>query len=143
MVVGAGIVLGKAVLGGAIDLAVQYGTQAAGQIKDNWDNGRDLFDIDDACISISWKEVAVSAAFGSIMPGLFTSAKTVKNSVGAIKTISNQSANTANKKMKNAARIARHKEKIADTVATQITWQGAKQTAKCALKEVEEKCNND
>lgn len=133
-----GGLLAKAALGGAIDAGMQVGKQVVGQMKDNWDNDRDLLDIKYRCIDIDWGEVGVSAAVSTVAPGLGASAKTVWKSGKAIKTLSGQAANTANRAAKLAARKAAHAKTIKDTVATQAGWQSAKAVGKCLFREGKE-----
>lgn len=139
LLVAGAIILGKAALGATIDIGVQTG----GQVKDNWDNGNDLFDIDTDCIDIDWGSVGVSALVSTVAPGMLSTAKTVKNSAGAIKTIKGQAANTVNKQHKQAARIKNHEIKIRDALAIQAGWQGTKYIGKCVFGEEKEKCQDE
>ncbi|BAP42598.1 putative uncharacterized protein [Pseudomonas sp. StFLB209] len=127
----------KAAMGGAADAGIQAGKQVLGQVKDNWDNDRSLMDIKLRCIDIDWGEVAVSAAVSTVAPGLKDSAKVVWKSGKAIKSLSGQAANTANRAAKLAARKAAHAKTIKETVATQAGWQSAKAVGKCLFGEGE------
>lgn len=126
---------GKALIGAAIgatvEVGMQVGKQVGGQVIDNWNEGRPLTEIDTDCININWRHVGVSAAVGTVAPGMFSTAKTVYTSGQAIRTISGQAANTANRAAKLAARRAEHARTIRDAVGTQAAWQGAKAVAKC------------
>ncbi len=135
---------GKALIGAAIgatvEVGMQVGKQVAGQVADNWDEGRPLTQIDTDCININWRHVGVSAAVGSVAPGLFSTAKTVYSSGQAIRTLSGQAANTANRAAKLAARRAAHTRTIRDATATQAAWQGAKFVAKCVTGQESPDC---
>lgn len=135
-----GGLLVKAAIGAAVEVGMQGGKQVLGQMKDNWDNDRDLADIKWKCIDINWKHVAASGAFGAVAPGLLGSAKTVYNSSKALKTLSGQAANTANRAAKLAARKAAHAKTIKTTVATQAAWQTGKQIVKCPMKDPHDDC---
>ncbi len=89
--------------GAGIELGMQTGKQVLGQMKDNWDSDRDLTDIKWKCIDINWKHVGASAAIGTVAPGMLSTGKTVVQSAKAIRTLSGQAANTANR----AAKLAR------------------------------------
>lgn len=130
----------RGVIGAGIELGVQAGKQVLGQVKDNWDNDRELTDIKWKCIDINWKHVAVSGAVSTVAPGMLTTGKNVLTSAKALKTLNGQAANTANRAAKLAARKAAHSSKIKSAVGTQIAWQGAKQVVKCPLKDEEEEC---
>ncbi|EME5356882.1 type VI secretion system effector Tse5 [Pseudomonas aeruginosa] len=129
-----------AALGAGIELGMQTGKQVLGQMKDNWDNDRDLTDIKWKCIDINWKHVGASAAIGTVAPGMLSTGKTVVQSAKAIRTLSGQAANTANRAAKLAARKAAHADTIKKAVATQAAWQTGKQIVKCPLKDEEEEC---
>ncbi|MFU3619049.1 RHS repeat-associated core domain-containing protein [Pseudomonas paraeruginosa] len=129
-----------AALGAGIELGMQTGKQVLGQMKDNWDNDRDLTDIKWKCIDINWKHVGASAAIGTVAPGMLSTGKTVVQSARAIRTLSGQAANTANRAAKLAARKAAHADTIKKAVATQAAWQTGKQIVKCPLKDEEEEC---
>ena len=127
-----------AALGAGIELGMQTGKQVLGQMKDNWDSDRDLTDIKWKCIDINWKHVGASAAIGTVAPGMLSTGKTVVQSAKAIRTLSGQAANTANRAAKLAARKAAHADTIKKAVATQAAWQTGKQIVKCPLKDEEE-----
>ncbi|HIE6237441.1 TPA: type VI secretion system effector Tse5, partial [Pseudomonas aeruginosa] len=129
-----------AALGAGIELGMQTGKQVLGQMKDNWDSDRDLTDIKWKCIDINWKHVGASAAIGTVAPGMLSTGKTVVQSAKAIRTLSGQAANTANRAAKLAARKAAHADTIKKAVATQAAWQTGKQIVKCPLKDEEEEC---
>lgn len=131
----------KAAAGAALEVLMQAGTQVLGQVKDNWDNGRDLTDVKWRCIDINWKLVGAAAAFSTVAPGMLSSAKTILGSSKAIRTLSSQAANTANRAAKLAARKAAHSYTIKKTVAVQASWQTAKQIVKCPLKDEEKECS--
>lgn len=139
LVIIGGILL-KAAIGATVEVGMQTGKQVLGQMKDNWDNDRDLTDIKWKCIDINYKHVAASAAFSTVAPGLFGSAKTVFTSSKALKALSGQAANTANRAAKLAARKAAHTGTIKTTVASQAMWQTGKAIVKCPLKDKEEEC---
>ncbi len=122
------------------EAGVQVGKQVAGQMKDNWDNDRDLTDVKWRCVDINWNHVALSGGLGAVVPGLLTSAKGVFSSGKAIKTLSGQAANTTNRAAKLAARKAAHKKKINQTVMIQAGWQATKLVAKCLGNEDEKEC---
>lgn len=132
--------LGRAALGAAIELGMQGGKQILGQMKDNWDNDRSLTDIKLSCIDINWKHVAASAAIGTVAPGMLSTGKTVYQSSRALKTLSGQAANTANRAAKLAARKAAHRSTIKEAVAVQAAWQTGKAVVKCPLKDEQEEC---
>ena len=106
-----------AALGAGIELGMQTGKQVLGQMKDNWDSDRDLTDIKWKCIDINWKHVGASAAIGTVAPGMLSTGKTVVQSAKAIRTLSGQAANTANRAAKLAARKAAHADTIKKAVA--------------------------
>ncbi len=133
--------LDRAALGAAIEVGVQVGKQVAGQMKDNWDNDRDLTDIKWRCVDINWKLVGVAGLFGAVAPGLLTSAKSVFTSGKAIKALSGQAANTTNRAAKLAVRKAAHKKNIKEAVETQAVWQATKLVSKCISKEEEKGCD--
>lgn len=132
--------LGRAALGAAIEVGMQGGKQILGQMKDNWDNDRSLTDIKLSCIDINWKHVAASAAIGTVAPGMLSTGKTVYQSSRALKTLSGQAANTANRAAKLAARKAAHRSTIKEAVAVQAAWQTGKAVVKCPLKDEQEEC---
>lgn len=101
----------RGVIGAGIELGVQAGKQVLGQVKDNWDNDRELTDIKWKCIDINWKHVAVSGAVSTVAPGMLTTGKNVLTSAKALKTLNGQAANTANRAAKLAARKAAHSSK--------------------------------
>ena len=72
--------------------------------------------------------------------GQLSTGKTVVQSAKAIRTLSGQAANTANRAAKLAARKAAHTDTIKKAVATQAAWQTGKQIVKCPLKDEEEEC---
>lgn len=130
----------KAAIGATVEVGMQAGKQVFGQVKDNWDNDRELTDIKWKCIDINYKQVLASAAFSVVVPGLSGSAKTVLTSSKALKTLSGQAANTANRAAKLAGRKAAHANTIKTTVATQAAWQTGKAIVKCPLKDNDEEC---
>ncbi|MDU8360013.1 RHS repeat-associated core domain-containing protein [Pseudomonas syringae group sp. J309-1] len=142
LIILAGAFLGRAALGATIEVGMQAGKQLLGQVKDNWDNDRDLMDFKWGCIDINWKHVGAAGAFGAVAPGLFGSAKTVLTSSKALKTLSGQAANTANRAAKLAARKAAHTNTLKTTVATQAAWQTGKVIVNCPLKDEDEECQN-
>ncbi|WP_415877470.1 RHS repeat-associated core domain-containing protein [Burkholderia ubonensis] len=129
----------RALLGGAIELGMQSGKQVLGQVKENWDEGRPLTDIDLGCVKIDWADVGVSAAVGTVAPGLFGTAKNVYKSTKALKVLSRQTGRTANRAAKLQARVSAKKSAIGKELAVQGAWQGVKQGGKCVLGE-ERKC---
>ncbi|MFY1665680.1 RHS repeat-associated core domain-containing protein [Pseudomonas sp. Pseu.R1] len=129
-----------AAIGATVEVGMQAGKQVWGQMKDNWDEGRDLTDIKWRCIDINWKHVAISAGAGAIAPGMFASAKTIFKSAKAIKTISGQAANTANRAAKLVARKAAHIETIGSAVVAQTSVQTAKALGKCVTKNEHQEC---
>ena len=132
-----GAIAAKAATGAAIGAGVEVGMQAgktvAGNIKDNWDEGRPLMQGATDCVDIDFGQVAVSAGIGAVAPGLFSSAKTVFTSGKAISTISGQAANTANRAAKLAARKQAHMNTIKEASTVQGVAQGAKALGKCAV----------
>ncbi len=129
-----------AAIGAGIEVGMQGGKEVLGQVKDNWDNGKPLSDVNWKCVEIDWGQVAVSSAVGTVAPSMFAAGKTVLNSAGAIRTLSGKSANTANRAAKLAAQKKAHSDTIKQNVATQGAWQTAKGIAKCAVAEEEKKC---
>ena len=123
-------VAGKALLGAAIgagvEVGMQSGKQVLGQVKDSWDNGRPLAEINWKCIDINWRHVGVSAAVGTVAPGMLSTGKTVYSSGKALRALSGQAANTTARAAKLAARKGAHQKTIKDAVSTQAAWQGAK-----------------
>ncbi|EMY5630415.1 RHS repeat protein, partial [Salmonella enterica] len=117
-----GAIVAKAATGAAIDIGVQAGSQILGQMKDNWDNDRDLLDIDYDCIDINWWSVGASAAFGTVAPGLFTTAKKVRQSVGIIRSAG-----------ASELEISTSKQQIAQAIGIQAAWQSAKYGSKKLL----------
>jgi type VI secretion system secreted protein VgrG len=130
----------KSFLGAVIEIGVQGGKQALGQVKNNWDEGQPLTEIDWKCIEINWRHVGVSTAVGAMAPGMISSAKTVFSSVKAISVLSGQAANTVNRASKLSVRKAAHKNSIKKAVATQVTWQGTKGVAKCVTAGRKNEC---
>jgi hypothetical protein len=98
------------------------------QAYKNHRDGCDIFNID----NYDWWDVGASAVVGALAPGMMAVGKTAWKSGNAIKALSSQSANTANRAAKIAGRIAEHKNGIKDVVATQVTYQGIKAAAKAA-----------
>jgi RHS repeat-associated protein len=139
-----GAIAGKALLGaalgGGIEIGMQGGKQVLGQVKDNWDNGKPLTDVKWKCVDIDWGQVGVSAAIGTVAPGMFGAGKTILSSGGALKTLSGQAANTANRAAKIAARKKAHTDTIKSTVATQAAWQTTKGLTKCLVAEEDKEC---
>jgi len=131
-----------AAIGGGVEVGMQGGKQVLGQVNDNWDNGQPLTDVKLKCVDINWGHVAVSAGIGAVAPGLFTSAKTVYKSGQALKTLSGQAANTANRAAKLDARKGAHKKAIGDAAKVQAGWQGAKFGAKCAVGGEKDPCED-
>jgi RHS repeat-associated protein len=133
-----------AAIGAGVEIGMQVGKQTVGQIRDNWDSDRGLMknltDVDADCIDVNWKHVGVSAAIGTVAPGMFSTGKTVYTSGQALKTLSGQAANTANRAAKLAARKEAHKQTIKNAVGTQAAWQGAKAVTKCVVGGGEDKC---
>ncbi|MGN5762681.1 hypothetical protein ACNQP2_29335, partial [Pseudomonas aeruginosa] len=76
----------------------------------------------------------------TVAPGLLSTGKTVVQSAKAIRTLSGQAANTANRAAKVAARKAAHADTIKKALATQAAWQTGKQIVKCPLMDEEEEC---
>jgi RHS repeat-associated protein len=122
-------VAGKALLGAAIgagvEVGMQSGKQVLGQVKDSWDNGRPLAEINWKCIDINWRHVGVSAAVGTVAPGMLSTGKTVYSSGKALRALSGQAANTTARAAKLAARKGAHQKTIKDAVSTQAAWQAA------------------
>ena len=139
-------VAGKALLGAAIgagvEVGMQSGKQVLGQVKDSWDNGRPLAEINWKCIDINWRHVGVSAAVGTVAPGMLSTGKTVYSSGKALRALSGQAANTTARAAKLAARKGAHQKTIKDAVSTQAAWQGAKGVAKCISGEADEACED-
>ena len=144
LVVLAGIA-GKALIGAAIGASVEVGMQAGkqvlGQVKENWDEGRPLFEDATDCIDIDYGQVAVSGAVGAVAPGLLSTAKTVYTSGKAISTISGQAANTANRAAKLAARKQTHVDTVKQAIGVQAVSQTAKALGKCAVEEEKKRCD--
>ncbi|MDY0938440.1 RHS repeat-associated core domain-containing protein [Pseudomonas viridiflava] len=130
----------KAAIGATIDASLQAGPQILGQIKDNWDEGHFLLDIKWRCIDIDMGSIGVSAAAGAVAPSMIAGGKSVYKSAKALKTLSGQAANTANRAAKLAARKAAHKDTIKSIVATQAGWQAAKAVGKCVFQQPEKEC---
>jgi RHS repeat-associated protein len=107
-----------ALIGGGVEIAIQA--------YHNYRNGCDVLDID----NYDWWDVGVSAAVGALAPGMLTVGKTAWKSGSAIKVLSSQATNTANRAAKIAGRIADHKNSIKEVVATQAAYQGAKAAGK-------------
>lgn len=118
---------------------MQGGKQILGQVKENWDDGRSLTDVNLDCVKIDWADVGVSAAVGTVAPGLFGTAKNVFKSAKALKMLSRQTGMTANRAAKLQARMSAKKSAIGKELAVQGAWQGIKQGGKCVLGE-ERKC---
>ncbi|MCA7996147.1 type VI secretion system tip protein VgrG [Burkholderia cepacia] len=129
----------RALLGGAIELGMQGGKQILSQVKENWADGRSLTDVNLDCVKIDWADVGVSAAVGTVAPGLFGTAKNVFKSAKAIKVLSRQTGMTANRAAKLQARVSAKRSAIGKELAVQGAWQGIKQGGKCVLGE-ERKC---
>ncbi|MES2676501.1 MAG: RHS repeat-associated core domain-containing protein, partial [Pseudomonadota bacterium] len=108
--------------GAVIGAVVEVGVQA----YKNYSKGCDLLDPD----NYDWWDVGVSAAVGAFAPGWGSVGKTAWGSGRAIGTLSSQATNTAGRAAKIAGRIAKHKNKIRDAVATQTAYQGAKAVGK-------------
>ncbi|MFY1665681.1 hypothetical protein [Pseudomonas sp. Pseu.R1] len=132
--------LAKTALGAAIEVGMQVGTQVLGQVKDNWDNGRELTDIKWRCVHINGIQVAASAAVSTVAPGALSSAKTMWKSSKALRALSGQAANTANRTAKLAARTAAHKQVIGDAIKAQTKWQIVKKIGKCLTKNEKQDC---
>ncbi|MDR6500157.1 RHS repeat-associated protein [Burkholderia ambifaria] len=131
--------LGRGVLGGVVEISMQGAKQIFWQMKGNWVDGRLLTDIDWDCVKIDWSDVGVSAAVGTVAPGLGATRKSVTGSVKAIKNLSGQAANTANRAAKLKSRIDIKKASIKRELIVQGAWQGVKQGGKCVFGE-EKKC---
>ncbi|WP_175015339.1 hypothetical protein [Burkholderia lata] len=86
-------------------MSAQAVKQIFWQMKDNWVDGRPLTDIDWDCVKVDWSDVGVSAAVGIVAPGLGATRKSVTGSVKAIKKLSGQAANTANRAAKLKSRV--------------------------------------
>ncbi|KVG62228.1 type VI secretion system tip protein TssI/VgrG [Burkholderia pseudomultivorans] len=134
--------LGRGALGGAVEIAMQGAKQVFRQAKNNWIDGRPLTDIDWNCVKIDWSDVGVSVAVGVVAPSLGATRKSVTRSIKAIRNISNQSANTANRAAKLKTRIDIKRDSIKRDLIVQGAWQGIKQGAKCAFGE-EKKCEEE
>ncbi|WP_157687331.1 hypothetical protein [Burkholderia lata] len=104
-------------------------------MKDNWVDGRQLTDIDWDCVKIDWSDVVVLAAVGTVAPGLGATRKSVTRSIKAIKNLSGQAANAANRAAKLKSRIDIKKTSIKRDLIVQGAWQGVKQGAKCVFGE--------
>ncbi|MBB3121403.1 RHS repeat-associated core domain-containing protein [Pseudoduganella violacea] len=120
------------IVGGLIGAGFELGIQA----YKNYRDGCDIFDID----NYDWWDVGVSAAVGALAPGMMNVGKTAWKSGNAIRALSSQSANTANRAAKIAGRISQHKNSIRDITATQAAYQGAKAAAKAANGDGGESC---
>ncbi|WPN58699.1 RHS repeat-associated core domain-containing protein [Pseudomonas sp. P9_31] len=132
--------LARAALGATIEVGMQAGKQVLGQMKDNWDNDRELTDIKWRCIDINLKHVGVAAAAGALAPGMLSSAKTVYKSAKAYRALSGQAANTANRAAKLAVRKAAHADTIKTAVKVQAGFQVSKAIVKCVSKDEEDEC---
>ncbi|WP_241295904.1 RHS repeat-associated core domain-containing protein, partial [Burkholderia stabilis] len=134
--------LGRGVLGGVVEIGMQGAKQIFGQVKNNWADGRPLADIDWDCVKIDWSDVGVSAAVGTVAPGLGATRKSITGSIKAIKNLSGQSANTVNRAAKVKARIDLKKASIKRDLIVQGAWQGIKQGGKCVFGK-EKKCEEE
>jgi type VI secretion system secreted protein VgrG len=133
--------VGRGVLGGGLEIGVQTAKQVFRQIKENWMEGHPLMAIDLDCVTIDWADVSVSAAIGTVAPGLGATRKSVLKSVKTIKNLSGQSANTVNRFAKLQRRINVNKSSIKRELAVQGVWQSVKQGGMCVFNE-ERKCED-
>lgn len=101
-------------IGAAIEISLQLATNG-GRLK---------------CVDVA--DVLIAAAFGAVAPGALSSARTVKNSVGAARTLTRQvkrtRASSRIRKLENRRRA--HQRALADELATQGIFQGGKAAAK-------------
>jgi RHS repeat-associated protein len=112
-----------ALIGGGVELGIQA-------LK-NWAGGCDVWDSS----NYDWADVGISAAVGAVGPGLFGSVGPVRNSIGAISTLSKQlsKVKTASRRAILEGRIRPHKSNILSIVKTQVIWQVGKNGAKALL----------
>lgn len=111
---------------GIVGGLIGAGFEIAIQGYKNYRDGCDIFDID----NYDWWDVGMAGAAGALAPALLNVGKTVWKSGHAVRTISSQSANTANRAAKNASRITAHKKQMKDIVTTQAAYQGGKAIGK-------------
>lgn len=108
------------VIGAGFEIAVQAATIAA--------NGGDPYDYN----NYDGSDILISAAFGFVSPGVFSTGKNVVKSAGAITTLTGQlnRARTANRVNKINTSIVRNKKQIVEALGVQAAFQVTKYGAK-------------
>lgn len=108
--------------------------------RDNWYADRSLTDIKLSCIDINWKHVAASAAIGTVAPGMLGTGKTVYQSSKALRALSGQAANTANRAAKLAARKTARCHTIKDGRDSPGGMANRQSCSQMSVKDEQEEC---
>jgi len=111
-----------AIVGGVIGMGVEVAIQG----YKNYRNGCGVLDLD----NYDWLDVGIAGLAGAVAPGLLAVGKTGVKAHGAVKALSSQSANTANRAAKIAGRVAGHKATARDIAITQAAYMAGAAGAK-------------
>ena len=103
-----------AIVGAMVGIGIELATQG----YKNYRNGCDVLDLD----NYEWLDVGIAGLAGGFAPGLVAVGKTGGKARSAIKALSSQSANTANRAAKIAGRIAGRKATAKDIAITQAAY---------------------
>ncbi|GJJ01658.1 hypothetical protein RugamoR64_21960 [Duganella rhizosphaerae] len=109
-------------IGGIVGMGGELATQG----YKNYRNGCDVLDLD----NYEWLDVGIAGLAGAFAPGLLAVGKAGLKAHGAVKALSSQSANTANRAAKIAGRVAGHKAAARDIAITQAAYVAGSAGAK-------------